>query len=61
MAATWNVRDFAVLLSEYREEFKHCRDLGKMRRYKCCIAELEMEIAKRKAKAKKRLLRREIA
>jgi hypothetical protein len=58
MAIVWNVRDFECLLTEYREALKGSKGLEQARRYKRCIAELEREVAKRKAKRKSKLARR---
>jgi hypothetical protein len=54
----WTVRDFECLLAEYREALKASKGLGQAKRYKKCIAELEGEISKRKAKRKNKLARK---
>jgi hypothetical protein len=58
MAITWTVRDFECLVAEYREALKESKGLKQARRYKRCIAELEQEVAKRKARRKNKLARK---
>ena len=50
----WTYRDLECLRDEYLDAIKCCDNLDRKRRYKAIIGQLQVEIAKREARALKR-------